>query len=169
MLTLTALLIVASWPTEPAWNYAMVNPVIDPDGTHPIAVACYDEALDSKVVVLPDGTRRHVAFVREATTRDYLFRRGWVDRTDEFRACRELAAKETTATTSAAEVEATLLAAIRSSDAPRGVTTLFLSRASKLAIDEIEPRLAALVASGKIERVGEGGPVVLYREPKKAA
>jgi hypothetical protein len=33
----------------------------------------------------------------------------------------------------------------------------------------VDARLAALAADGRIEKVGEGGPVVLFREPKRAA
>lgn len=165
--------IVASWPTEPAWNFALVNPTVAPDDTHPIAVSCYDEALDSRVVYLPDGSRRHVAFVREETTADYLWRRGWVKQTEEFRAlAAKVAAGEAEAKSVeqlAAERDAAILTAIRESSAPRGVTTLFLARSTKLSIDDVDARLAALVASGKVERIGEGGPVVLFREPKRAA
>ena len=165
--------IVASWPTEPVWNHALVNPVVAPDDTHPMSFSCYDEAGDTRVVFLPDGSRRHVAFVREQTTRDYLWRRGYVDQTEAFRAlAADLDRSKNAAATEAeriAEIEATILAAVRSSDAPRGVTALFVARTTKLALDVVEPRLAALVAGGKIERVGEGGPVVLFREPKRAA
>ncbi len=169
----TAAEIVASWPTEPAWNHAVVNLTVAPDDTHAIAVPCYDECVDSKVVLLPDGSRRHVAFVREATTKDYLWRRGWLDQTDEFVALRthvrfvrdeaEALAKDDGAT------DAAILAAVAGSDAPRGVTALFLSRSLKLEPGVVESRLGALVAAGSIARVGEGGPVVLYRLAKQAA
>jgi hypothetical protein len=169
----TAAEIVASWPTEPAWNHAVVNLTVAPDDTHAIAVPCYDECVDSKVVLLPDGSRRHVAFVREATTKDYLWRRGWVDQTEAFVALlaeahtahgeAEAAAKESDA------VLAAILAAVAGSDAPRGVTALFLTRSLKLEPGVVESRLGALVAAGSIDRVGEGGPVVLYRLAKQAA
>lgn len=154
--------IVASWPTEPAWNHALVNLTVAPDDTHAIAVPCYDECVDSKVVLLPDGSRRHVAFVREETTRTFLWRRGWVDQTDAFKALLATGSAE-------AGVDEEILLAIRGSDAPRGVTSLFLTRATKLDPAVVDARLAALAAEGRVEKVGEGGPVVLFREPKRAA
>lgn len=165
----SAVEIVASWPTEPAWNYALVNPTVAPDDTHAIAVPCYDECVDSKVVLLPDGTRRHVAFVREETTRSYLWRRGWVDQTEAFAALRVHAAFVGGEAEVDAKLDDAILAAIKGSDAPRGVTSLFLSRAIKAEQSVVDARLAALVTAGKLDRVGEGGPVVLFREPKRAA
>ena len=169
----SALDIVASWPTEPAWNHALVNVTVAPDGTHPIAVPCYDECVDSKVALLPDGSRRHVAFVREATTKDYLWRRGWVDQTEAFKALlgAEAARAEDAAKADGANamIDDAILSAVRGSEAPRGVTSLFLTRATKLDAAVVDARLAALAADGRIEKVGEGGPVVLFREPKRAA
>jgi hypothetical protein len=165
----TATEIVASWPTAPDWNHALANLTVAPDDTHAIAVPCYDECVDSKVVLLPDGSRRHVAFVREATTRDYLWRRGWVDQTAEFVALRTHARFVADEVAIAGKDDEAILAAIASSDAPRGVTALFLTRTLKLEPGVVESRLAALVAAGSVDRVGEGGPVVLYRASKKAA
>lgn len=165
--------IVKSWPTSPAWNHAVVNPTVSPDDTHAIAVPCYDECVDSVVAILPDGSRRHVAFVREETTRTFLWRRGWVDQTEAFKA---LLAAEAARVEDAAKADGTnaalddaILLAIRGSEAPRGVTSLFLTRATKLDAAVVDARLAALAADGRIEKVGEGGPVVLFREPKRAA
>lgn len=165
----SAVEIVASWPTEPAWNHALVNLTVAPDDTHAIAVPCYDECVDSKVVLLPDGSRRHVAFVREATTKDYLWRRGWVDQTEAFAALRGHARFVGGEAEADAKLDESILTSIRGSDAPRGVTSLFLSRAIKAEQPVVDARLAALVAAGKLDRVGEGGPVVLFREPKRAA
>lgn len=165
--------IIKSWPTEPAWNHAVVNPLVGPDDTHAIAVPCYDECVDSKVVLLPDGSRRHVAFVREETTKTYLWRRGWADQTEEFKALLASEAKRAAARAKADGANATadeeILLAIRGSEATRGVTSLFLTRATKLDAAVVDARLAALAADGRIEKVGEGGPVVLFREPKHAA
>ena len=165
----SAVEIVASWPVEPAWNYAVVNLTVAPDDTHPIAVPCYDECLDSVVVILPDGSRRHVAFVREATTKDYLWRRGWEDQTEAFAATRALAKADRDEAGSLAKDDEAILAAIAGAEAPRGVTALFLSRTLKLEPNVVESRLTVLVAAGSVDRVGEGGPVVLYRTAKKAA
>ena len=165
----SALDIVASWPIEPSWNYAVVNVIVAPDDTHPIAVPCYDECVDSVVAYLPDGSRRHVAFVREQTTRDYLWRRGWVDQTEAFATLREVAKAEAEAAGASAFHDSAILEAVAGSDAPRGVTALFLTRATKLDPKVVDERLAALVASGALDRVGDGGPVVLYRPAKRAA
>ena len=165
----TALEIVATWPTEPEWNFALVNVVVAPDDTHPIAVPCYDECVDSKVVFLPDGSRRHVAFVREATTKEYLWRRNWIDMTADFMAIKKKAAIEQKEANKGVEHDPAILAVLGAAESKQGATALFVGRQTKLSASVVEHRLAQLVASGEIERIGEGGPVILFRAIQKAA
>lgn len=152
----TAPVPATTWPDN-GWQFALVHPELDPDNSHPVAVALYDEALDSVVVPGPDGTRRQTVFCREATTREWLWRRGWIDLTEQFVAARDGKAATSLADLLAAACEAT----------PSGVTPAHIATTHGLVAADVRDALDALVASGEAER--RGGAVAFYRPARKAS
>ena len=160
---------MADWPKERPWDFALVNPVLDAGNAHPIAVAMYDESLDACAATCPDGSRAMVAFCKQQTTRDWLWRRGWADKTAEFVAYRDNVAlpaehKPTPQADAGDGLDVQVLAALVSTRdrSPKGVTPMYLSRALKLDISLAEAQLDAMVDDGRVAKSGSGA-VVLYR------
>lgn len=161
---------VASWP-KTDWHFVLVHPFLDPENSHPVAIAQYDEALDSVVVAGPDGLRAQTAFVREETTREYLWRRGWTDRTVAFVAARdgrrEPAIRPTPSTApEPSPQDLAVLAALREASllAGRSVAPTVVGRTSpgsSLLPDVLRASLDRLVSLGLATRTGSGA-VVLY-------